>query len=597
MRSLFTLVLAYLLSLGLTFNGLLALVDAQPLTLSLLGLGAVVWLSLRYRLRWRWHSTPYDPAFVVWGLAIATSIAFNLADSTTWRRSAEALGYVGLYLSCFYLLADVLANGVRRRILIDSLLIVGLIWAFFALWQVVNAWGRGEGLIRPVGLLGNPNALGASMSATGLLALGRAWASRRAERVFMGGYATICGLIVVLSNSRGALLGFACGVGLLLFLSLRRAGWLSCARWREAARHEQRVVLAMIGSAIAAALILASLLLASLNQAGRTADYRLLLWEAALEQFRESPLFGQGLFTYGHRLALSYPTPTNQPHSHPHNFALLVAAELGLLGLIVLAWTTFLAVRSCWQNLTQDEDRATLWGAGAALLAYSVHHLFDTPSMMPAIAIIGLLLFVLACLPLNARPMQTAWRRLGHPLSMTALWTAIIGAGAWNSGLYRQAYAVLSRAYEAPLTSAQALQPLVDADPYQPVYLLQQALLYGLVAWQTNDSAALARARAGYLRYTELEPYHASAWVNRAALACQAGDRDEARRALAQARRLATDWPPLLRLEQVIAGQRPAPMTIIQDERWLSFARWQFLRDVLPQEYLPQVGALTTCAP
>lgn len=36
MRSLFTLALAYLLSLGLTFNGLLALVDTQPLTLSLL---------------------------------------------------------------------------------------------------------------------------------------------------------------------------------------------------------------------------------------------------------------------------------------------------------------------------------------------------------------------------------------------------------------------------------------------------------------------------------------------------------------------------------------------------------------------------------
>lgn len=126
---------------------------------------------------------------------------------------------------------------------------------------------------------------------------------------------------------------------------------------------------------------------------------------------------------------------------------------------------------------------------------------------------------------------------------------------------------------------------------------MQQALLYGLAAWQTNDSSALAQARAGYRRYTELEPYHASAWVNRAALACQAGDLDEARLALAQVQRLAADWLPLLRLERVIDGQNPAPMIIFQDERWLSFVRWQFLRDVLPQEYLPQVGELTTCAP
>jgi O-antigen ligase len=596
MRSLFTLALAYLLSLGLTFNGLLALVDMQPATLALLGLGAAAWLILHQRLGWCWHVTPYDLAFAAWGLAIGASVFFNLADSTSWRRSAEALGYVGLYLGCFYLLADSLANGVRRRVLADSLLLIGLAWAFFALWQVANAWGRGEGLVRPVSLLGNANALGAAMSAVGLLALGRAWAARRAERLVMGLYAVLCVLVVVLSDSRGALLGLACGVSLLLALSLWRTGWFSRARWREATAPERRRVQMALGLALATAGLLGLILLDSLNQAGRTADYRLLLWGAALEQFRESPLVGQGLFTYGHRLALSYPTPPNQPHSHPHNFPLLVAAELGLLGLVVLAWTAFIAARTWWHSLADGEERATLWGAGAALLAYGVHHLFDTPSMMPAIALIGLLLFSMACLPLNAQPMQAVWRKLSHPLGMVLLWAVVIGAGAWNSGLYRQVYAILSRAYDAPLASAQALQPLIDADPYQPAYRLQQALLYGLVAWETGDSLALAQARAGYLRYTELEPYQASAWVNRAALACQAGDLDDARRALAQAQRLA-DWPPLLRLEQVIAGQNPAPLAIVQDERWLSFARWQFLRDVLPQEYLPQVGGLTTCAP
>lgn len=410
-------------------------------------MSAAAWLILRRRLDWRWHVTPYDLAFAAWALVIGVSILFNLANGTTWRRSAEALGYVGLYLACFYLLADVLANGARRRVLIDSLLIVGLMWAFFALWQVANAWGRGEGAVRPVSLLGNANALGAAMSALGLLALGRAWSARRAERVAMSAYAALCALIVVLSDSRGALLGFACGVSLLLTLNLRRAGWFSRARWREAVPYERRGVLMIIGLSSAASLILALLLLSSLSQVGRTADYRLMLWGAALEQFRESPLFGQGLFTYGHRLALSYPTPPNQPHSHPHNLALLVAAELGLLGLTVLAWTTFLAARTWWRNLAQDEDRATLWGAGAALLAYGVHHLFDTPSMMPSIAFIGLLLFGLACLPLSAQPMQAVWRRAGHMLGMVALWLAVIAAGAWNSG-----YTARLTLYSAVLT-------------------------------------------------------------------------------------------------------------------------------------------------
>src|SRR5688500_10163946 len=112
MFAVLSLIFAYLSSLGATFNGVLALVDLQPFTLALFGLLAGSWLLVHWRKRWVWHRTLLDGVFVLWIIALLTSIAMN---PVTWRRSVESLWYMALYVSIWYMLWDVLANGGLSR--------------------------------------------------------------------------------------------------------------------------------------------------------------------------------------------------------------------------------------------------------------------------------------------------------------------------------------------------------------------------------------------------------------------------------------------------------------------------------------------------
>src|SRR6185503_5108474 len=96
----------------------------------------------------------------------------------------------------------------------------------------------------------------------------------------------------------------------------------------------------------------------SFSDRGREAGLRVDIYTAAIELFKEKPLTGQGLFTFGRGLVRVPGIHPDKPHSHAHDAPLHIAAELGVFGLVALAVTLFVGYRTMqanWQVSTPRE--------------------------------------------------------------------------------------------------------------------------------------------------------------------------------------------------------------------------------------------------
>jgi len=601
LRLLLIFVLSYLSLLGATFNGVLVLVDLQALTLGLFAIVFVLWRVIRWRNVWQWYRNPFDAVLVFWLVAFAISI---LANGATWRRSIEGLWYVGLYIALCYLLMDTFGNrALQRTQLINAFLITGAIVMFFALLQLLMFLGDGlANLPRPVSLIGNANAFGSYLMLLLPFAIMQAVQSRGIGRIGMGVYAVTALLLLLLSSSRGAWAGTGVAMMMLVTLGLANHQLLSIAALRTWWQKQSKRVRLGSGSlaigSLTVSILFAVLFLQTLSQPGRSIGLRTFLWRAAILQLTEQPLTGQGFFTYGLHLARFESTPPQQALSHAHNIPLTVAAEMGLPGLIALLGTVGTGVYLIYRNWLElpQAQKPLLIAAVAAAVGFAVHHLVDTPAMMPLIALAGLLVWTLATVPHHPQAMQQRWRKAGYSIGSVALWLVLLLAGFWNQGLYRTYFSILQDAIESEeyLAAAQALQPIIDADPRQPAYLWQQGYLYGQAA-VNGDIEAAELALGAFERFVELEPTHAPNWANLAALYWQVGDIDSAQEAIEQAVTLAPEWEHFRRQQAIYSGELTGAEDIVPPRApasrpGINWARFQFLREIIDDEYLPQVG-------
>lgn len=555
-RAVLILLFTYLLALGATFNGVLT-PDFKQLTLLVMALSLGVWQFVRWRRGWMWHRTPLDGAFGVWAVAFVIALVFNLE---TARRSLIGLWYVGIYIVVWYVLCDLLANrALRRDTLVGAFLVSGIIILLFGYLQVqgwlvnrlplMTAGVIPFDLPRPVSLIGNTNGLACFLLVL-IPLVGAVFSGlrRRFERWVMGVYGAAALLMLFLTYSRGAWLGFAVGAGVGLALTLASHNLLSVARLREVwgslGRRGRWTVIISSVSVFLCGLLAAFLLVRSLSQPGRDVSRRTVLFEPAVQLIAEKPITGHGLFTFGRGYTRLESMPPAHPHSHAHNIVLLVAAELGLTGSAALLFTAaliFFAGRDHWRALAERKrEQFLLNGAAGAVGGFGAHHLLDTPAMMPAVALTGLLALVLWLAPPAPAVLRAKGWRLAHPAGILS--AVLLLTGFWSSGQYTRYLEMMRQGvttgeYRA---AAEQLQSVIDADPALALYHQQQAFLYGLAAYQGDNSAAQAGI-AAFERFLAYEPQSASAWANKAALHWQLSEYEQATTAMAYAAARAPD--------------------------------------------------------
>lgn len=513
-----TLITAYVLLLGATYDGIL---NPQRRLIDVLLVGGLALVWLCSRRRWRWHRTPLDWAMLLWGVAFVLSLVTNLDMA---RRIAVGLWFMGLYIGGWYLLQDTLANNaLRREWLLDALLVAGVPVVFVGIAQVELAITSGLPLPRPVGTLGNPNALAAFLIFLIPLTAGRLVDARTPlTRILYGLYCLGTLALTALTFSRGG--WFGAGVALAVWAILR----FPVRQWWAARSRAVKTSLLVAGAVV---LIGGGAFLAqSFSLAGRQLDLRTWIYDTALELFAERPLTGHGLFTFGAGLARLNSMPPVEPHSHAHDIVLQVGAELGFVGLAALAltaWQTFRTVRR--------PVGATAIMSTAALAGFAAHQLVDLPAMMPAIAISALMMLAVA-VPAERPPRRARWQ----PILVAAGGVVLVGSGLWNSLTYSAYVTTLSEglASEDYRATAERLRTIATADPAFPVYWQQEGLLLGWAAAE-GDGDAARMAIDAFQHYTALAPDYANGWANLAGLHASLGEAEPAAAAMHIAAELA----------------------------------------------------------
>jgi tetratricopeptide (TPR) repeat protein len=550
----------YLITLGATFSGIYA-PDISLLTLGISGLVLTFWLFSRWRQGWKWHHTPLDTVFLLWVLAFGLSLVANLDAA---RRIAIGLWYVGVYIGVWYVLQDSLANGaLSRDTLVDGLLISGFIIVVIGYWKL-QSWltkfltlGLSVMLPRPSSVFENPNFLSAFLIVLLPFLFSRiVLAPSRHARILLGIFAVLALLQLFLTYSRAAWLGMAAGTAVWLGLMLAHKGLLSRSAlntwWRRQSRLWHTALLITATLTLLGGAVIIVIFVRSFSETGRTANLRTDIYTAAIELFAEKPITGQGLFTFGRGLVRLPDVQPDRPHSHAHDAVLQIAAELGIIGLMALTATLIIMTRMMrghWQ-LMQGRDRLMLAGAIAAVAAFAVDQLGDMPSMMPAIALTGLIALIAALAPVNPKAIQVRWGHYAFPVGVAGLWGILLLTGVWSNRVYSQYVSALKYVIDTNdyLGAANRLQPVVDADPNLSLYWMEQAFLFGMDASKGNLGAA-DKGIAAYQQFLALDPGYALGWANMAALQWQRGDHEQAIGSIEQAIRLDSNvWQYYLNL-------------------------------------------------
>lgn len=334
-----------------------------------------------------WRPTPIDLPLLAFAVSAVVSTVFavnhNVAVFGTYGRY-EGLLTLLTYLALFWLSVQALVDQRDARNLVRSLLasayVISALAILVSLLGSVLAGGHlGEtafsfgGLIRAQGTLANPNLLGAFLAMLLPPAAEEAFrAQSPGNRLIAINLFLVMGLALLLTFSRGAWVGAAVGLGVVIATQLRK----------------QRLWAVGIAAIVLLSLGLANVRLpnpggglpfgqSTLSRAASLFDpgsgsgaTRIRIWKDTLALVASRPLVGYGPDTFG----LVYPrfqTGNWTPGyliDKAHAESLQLAATQGLIGLAAYIWVMLAFLQAFWQGRHRPAATAML----AGWIAYQV---------------------------------------------------------------------------------------------------------------------------------------------------------------------------------------------------------------------------------
>ena len=369
--------------------GALALANSLP--------RKVVWLAIA------WIGVLWLCRLVAWGrLSLPTAVDRPLAlmlamlPVALWASADLSMSLPILYLvvgevAAFYGIVNWAHTGRRVRWLASAFVVAGIAIGLLALagtnWSsgkvlsLAQVYARLPNVIIPqLNALGfSPNLVGGMVGVLIPVTVAQFLFGRgRVARLLAGAASVLLGLALVLSQSRGALIGV--GLAFVVMGVLRdRRFWLvvfAAGLIAGAATYQiglQRTVAFLSGSTSVESI-----------------HGRFEVWERAIYMIQDFPFTGIGLGTFEKVTPLLYPLFTIGPDAgvpHSHNVYLQAGVEYGLPGMVAFMGVLAALVLTGWSGVRAA--RTSAWhglaiGLLGALVVFMVHGLLDAVTAVSA---------------------------------------------------------------------------------------------------------------------------------------------------------------------------------------------------------------------
>jgi O-antigen ligase len=359
---------------------------------------ATVVLAVALIVHWALHRpivVPHDET--LWArLAVITALVLATGWSAyAWQNGIDEIRRWGLALGVGYLVAVLPQSRRDVAVIVGVLCLAPIAAACFAFVQSLRGIGpgafaiAGTGFMRANGTIGQPNSFAGYINgAWPLLLVVTAWGHRTQARwrwPLTAGL-VVCGLVLLLSFSRGGWFGACAGVLAMLVV----AGGL----WRRLAlvvvvivvlvfAGGWRVIPGPIGVRLGTASQVFSAPRIARDEAQQRPDIyaaveRAMQFDAGVSMWKKSPLLGIGPGSY----TLAYPDVAYNgwwiSRGHAHNAYVQIAAEQGVIGLfayLVLHWVSLR--RAYALRRTDPFARALAIALCGTAVAVAAHECFE----------------------------------------------------------------------------------------------------------------------------------------------------------------------------------------------------------------------------
>lgn len=302
----------------------------------------------------------------------------------------------------FFVFASLLTSARRLQRLAGLITVFGFLYAFYAILQYVLSPTKIYGIYEsrfstPFGSFVNRHNFAAYMEMVAAvpLALVFSGAVARDKRLL---YVTAILLMVIalfLSGSRGGLVALIVEVIVLLLMTTARETKRSAAL---RAVLVASLFLAMIGGA---AFVGGDTSLTRLAETASEDDLttgRSHIWSVAVEAVKNDLPFGSGMGAFPIAYARYDTTSGLERVEQAHNDYLQIAADMGVIGIIIGAWFLYLFVRRGFEasKVKNSFRRALGVGAFVGCCGILVHSLFDFVLHTTAITVLFLVLLAIS---------------------------------------------------------------------------------------------------------------------------------------------------------------------------------------------------------
>lgn len=365
-------------------------------------------------------------------LPTAATSTLSLAPYSTRFAIVQLVVYLVFFVAAY----TFINHRERLRKIVLTIIIFGSTVAFYGILQrlanLEEIYGlRSPGFAVPFASYINQHHFAALMEMTIGVALALVFggATKNNKRIFLIVAVLIMGMAVVFTSSRGGMISLFGVIGFIVAANI-----LQKSRGESTSRIENlsnfRRNFAFIGAGLTLILILFGFvlllggdesLLRGIGLGTTQADVsngRTHFWAVALQIFRDYPITGAGLDSFG--TAFTHYDTWNGTYrvEQAHNDYLQILADAGIFGFACVAAYIFLLFKQGLRTIAESTSRfrrAVAVGALAGCCGILIHSFFDFPLRTPANALFFLTLSVLATVSIHYPKMSK--KRRSRPAS------------------------------------------------------------------------------------------------------------------------------------------------------------------------------------